>query len=106
MDNLLGDTTVPSAPNHFEERFTNTSEINVSFSPARKEADDMFRLEFFEYIDRFDRMMAGEDPSQMTPKTVRSYVDLFPDLDNETVIDAEKPGLVLRAQKAFYTSGR
>lgn len=106
LNNILPELTIPTAPNNFHERFAGTNEINLGFSPARKDEDNIFRLEFFEYIDRFDRMMAGEEPSQINLRTVHSYVDLFPDLDNETLLDASKTGLVLRKQKAFYTTGR
>ena len=47
----------PTAPNHFVERFASSGEINFSFRVANKDRDSIFRLEFYDYIDRFDRLM-------------------------------------------------
>jgi hypothetical protein len=45
-----------AAPNHFEETFATSNEINFSFRPANVLRDNLFRFEYYDYIDRFDRI--------------------------------------------------
>jgi hypothetical protein len=45
-----------AAPNHFEETFTVSNEINFSFEPAHPASDNFFRFQYFDYIDRFDKI--------------------------------------------------
>ena len=106
MDNLLSGVSVPTAPNAFEERFSVSGEINFRFSPARKETDDLFQLKFFDYIDRFDRLAAGETLSNISPGTTVSVVDLVPELSNEILLDASKPSILVQKQITFFQGGR
>lgn len=80
-----GESLRPTAPNHFMERFVASGEINFGFQPADTQTDTVFRMEFYDYIDRFDRLMSGQRWSGITPTTRVSYVDLVPELVNETV---------------------
>ena len=50
------DSRILAAPNYFEETFTTSNEINFSFRPANISQDSLFRLEYYDYIDRFDRI--------------------------------------------------
>lgn len=100
-----GETIRPTAPNHFTERFASSGEINFGFRPADQKTDTIFRMEFYDYIDRFDRLMSGQRWSQITPTTRVSYVDLVPELVNETVTNANTTGLVLQKPYAAYQRG-
>lgn len=92
----------PTAPNNFIERFTTSGEINFGFKPANKNTDSLFRLEFYDYIDRFDRLMKGESFDSITPPTRISYVDLVPELGNDAVTNANTTGLVYQKPYATY----
>lgn len=45
-----------SAPNHFEETFVTSNEIDFSFRPADPSSDNLFRFEYYDYVDRFDKI--------------------------------------------------
>jgi len=51
-----GSSKILSAPNHFEETFITSGEINFSFQPANYLSDNFFRFEYYDYIDRFDKI--------------------------------------------------
>lgn len=85
-----------AALNHFEETFVASNEINFSFQPANPVSDNAFRFEYYDYIDRFDRINAGENPLTISPKTSIHKVDLIPDLSAETVMDTTHVGFVGR----------
>lgn len=87
-------SVILSAPNHFEETFTTSNEINFSFRPASPLKDNIFRFEYYDYIDRFDRIDAGEAQKLVNPKTPLHIVDLIPDLSSETLMDSASTGLV------------
>jgi len=47
------------SPNYFEENFEPSSNIiTFSFNPANYKNDNKFRFEFYDYINRFDRINA------------------------------------------------
>lgn len=96
----------PTAPNHFYERFASSGEINFGFRPADAEKDTIHRLEFYDYIDRYDRLMDGQELPRISPSTRAAYVDLVPDLENDTVVSAETTGLVMMEPYAVYGDGR
>lgn len=83
-----------SAPNHFTETFVTSNEINFSFQPANSLEDNLFRLEYYDYIDRFDRIDSGELPISIQPKATIHKVDLIPNLPNETVFDTTHAGFI------------
>jgi hypothetical protein len=89
-----GSPRVLPAPNYFTETFTTSNEINFSFQGANPLTDNLFRLEYYDYIDRFDKINSGETPSSIQPKTTLHKVDLIPDLPNETVFDTTHTGFV------------
>lgn len=72
LADILDRKTDPSAPNSFEEDFVSSGQINFGFAPA-KSSDRKFRLEFYDYVDRFDRIARKED----VPSTLKRAVDLF-----------------------------
>lgn len=45
-----------AAPNHFEETFIASNEIDFSFRPANFLLDNLFRFEYYDYVDRFDKI--------------------------------------------------
>ncbi len=51
-----GTSRILSAPNHFEETFVTSNEIDFSFRPANPAKDNLFRFEYYDYIDRFDKI--------------------------------------------------
>ena len=51
-----GTSRILSAPNHFEETFVTSNEIDFSFRPANQAKDNLFRFEYYDYIDRFDKI--------------------------------------------------
>lgn len=85
---------VLAAPNHFEETFIASNEIDFSFRPANPLQDNFFRFEYYDYIDRFDKINSGEDPLSVSPKTAIHKVDLIPELQSETVFDTTHTGFV------------
>lgn len=96
---LLPKTKDPTAPNYFQEDFVSSNQINFSFAPA-KSTDRKFRLEFYDYVDRFDKIALGES----APSTPKRAVDLLADLRNETVVDASGTGLVTHKNAAWFDS--
>lgn len=95
-------TKILAAPNHFEETFVASNEINFSFQPANLVSDNVFRFEYYDYIDRFDRINAGENSLTISPKTAIHKVDLIPDLSAETVMDTAHVGFVGRNNIASF----
>lgn len=83
-----------AAPNHFEEVFTASNEIDFSFRPANPLSDNLFRFEYYDYIDRFDKIDSGEQQNAINPRTSIHKIDLIPDLSNETVSDTTQAGFV------------
>lgn len=79
------------APNYFHESFSNSNEIDFSFQPADPTNDSQFRLEYYDYIDRFDNVAAAdrgktsESGYPVKPPSTLHVVDLIPDLSLETV---------------------
>jgi len=51
-----GSSRILSAPNHFEETFITSGEIDFSFRPANPLSDNLFRFEYYDYVDRFDKI--------------------------------------------------
>jgi hypothetical protein len=104
LDDLLSENAAkPTAPNFFRESIVSSNQINFSFSPA-KETDRRFRLEFFDYVDRFDRLARGDANS--APPTPSRVVDLFADLRSETTTNASLTGAIIRSNVAFVRSGQ
>jgi hypothetical protein len=99
------ETLRPTAPNRFVERFVASGEINFSFRPADLVNDTIFRMEFYDYIDRFDLRMSGKDWKDIAPTTRVSYVDLVPEFTGETVTDASNTGIILQKPYAKYLQG-
>lgn len=93
-----------AAPNHFEETFIASNEIDFSFRPANILLDNLFRFEYYDYVDRFDKIHSGENPSSVYPKTPIHKVDLIPDLSSETVSDTTHTGFIGR--KNILSFGR
>lgn len=91
-----GVSKILSAPNHFEETFIASNEIDFSFRPANPLKDNFFRLEYYDYVDRFDKVHSEEDPLSLSPKTPIHKVDLIPELLSETVSDTTHTGFIGR----------
>ncbi len=66
----------------------------------------MFSLEFYEYIDRFDRIARGENIRTLETITRQFSVDLFADTGNDRIINSSIPGLVTRSQVAYFANTR
>lgn len=97
LGDVLPTVQAPTAPNFFKEDFASPKQINFSFSPAKPE-DRKFRLEFYDYVDRFDRIKVGSSG----PTTPKRAVDLFADLAPETVVDASGTGVVTHKNVAYF----
>lgn len=93
-----------AAPNHFEETFTTSNEINFSFEPSNSLSDNLMRFEYYDYIDRFDKIHSGENSLSITPETLIHKVDLIPDLSTETTTDTSQTWFVGR--KNIISFGR
>lgn len=48
------ETNIPFAPNYFEEIMPEANTINFRFASANKNKEKAFRLEYYDYIERFD----------------------------------------------------
>lgn len=90
----VGGQRILAAPNHFGETFVTSNEINFSFRPANFLLDNLFRFEYYDYINRFDRITSGENPLAITPTALVHKIDLIPDLSEETVSDTTQVGFV------------
>ncbi len=99
LSDLMANSKDPSAPNYFKEGFVSSNQINFSFSPA-KATDRKFRLEFYDYVDRFDRIVRGEDG----PTTPKRAVDLLTDMRDDTVVDASGTGVIVRKNAVWFDS--
>jgi hypothetical protein len=82
VTDILDDTLVPSAPNHFREEFAKSGEIQFDFMPASSN-DSFWALNLYNYIDRYARIRGGEPLPQVTPRTTVTRVDLVPDMSKE-----------------------
>ncbi|MBP9812037.1 hypothetical protein KBC86_01535, partial [Candidatus Gracilibacteria bacterium] len=94
-----------AAPNHFEETFVTSGEVDFSFRPANFSLDNLFRFEYYDYIDRFDRINSGETPRDIRPETPIHQVDLIPELLSETVVDTTQTGFVGRQNIVSFGRG-
>lgn len=99
LSDFLPESEDPSAPNYFKEGFVSSNEINFSFSPA-KSTDRKFRLEFYDYVDRFDRIVRGEEG----PPTPKRAVDMMSDMRDDTVTDASGTGVIVRKNAVWFDS--
>ena len=104
LDDIMGDRSTPSAPNYFNETVVSPDEIQFSFASANKDQDRKFRLEFYDYIERFDRLKDGANIETISPKTPLQTIDLFAD-DDRLVTDATKPGALISKTEAVYERG-
>ena len=93
------------APNFFQESFVASNEIDFSFSPANQAKDNLFRFEYYDYIDRFDKIASGEQAPQIAPTTSIHKTDLIPDLPSETVVDTSIQGFIIRKNIASFAGG-
>ncbi len=91
LEEVLKNISTPTAPNNFSEKFASSGEITFGFQPGNSKTDTIFGLDFYDYIDRYNRQMAGEVLPLIQPGTLVGRVDLVPDLPNETVQDTSKP---------------
>ncbi len=90
------------APNYLQESFIPSSNfINFSFSPANLKQDNKFRFEYYDYINRFDKISAWEIPKSITPETNINYIDLISDLSLETITEIST-WFVLRKNVATF----
>lgn len=105
MSSNDGVLRILAAPNYFEETFTASNEIDFSFRAANPLSDNLFRLEYSDYIDRFDRILSGENPLSIHPNTAAHKVDLIPELPNETVFDTTHTGFVGRKNTVSFGRG-
>lgn len=99
LSDFLPKSEEPSAPNYFKEGFVSSNEINFSFAPA-KNTDRKFRLEFYDYVDRFDRIIRGE----RGPTTPKRAVDMLADMRDDTVTDASGTGVIVRKNAVWFDS--
>lgn len=100
----LSDTTptVRSAPNYLEESFDSPNEINLSFRGANEQKDKKFRMEYFDYIDRFDRRESGESDSTAPAGMRRETIDMIADLSRETQVSDAFTGITLHDTIATF----
>lgn len=104
LEDVLGNYTAPTAPNYFNESVVGPDEIQFSFSPANKDENTKFRLEFYDYIERFDLLKNGANPDTLPTKAPLQTVDLFAD-DSRLTLDSSKPGAIIAKTEAVYTRG-
>lgn len=87
-----------AAPNFFKESFSSKNSVEFSFSPADIEKNNRFRLEHYDYIDRFDKTNNSYLANMwVTPFARLNYTDLIPDISNVSdVISESSTGYILR----------
>jgi hypothetical protein len=95
-------SALQSAPNYFEESFDSPNEINLSFRPGNEQKDKKFRMEYFDYIDRFDRRDNGEQEKSMLPKMRKEVIDMIASLSDETTVSDVFTGIVLHDTIATF----
>ncbi len=89
------DPVAAGAPENFSEDFATTGRINASFDAADIREEQRYRLEMYDYVDRFDRVKSGETPRSITPATARQYVDLVTRDDSALVTDSTRTGAII-----------
>ncbi len=68
------------APNYFKPKFGSLDSIEFSFNPGDIERNNRFRLEYYDYIDRFDKTNNKPISNEsIFPKAKLNYVDLVND---------------------------
>jgi hypothetical protein len=102
---VLGETIIPTAPNHFREQFAKSGEIQFDFAPANV-ADSFWALTLSNYIDRYARTRGGESLPQILPRTTTTRIDLIPSTIPELTEDTSRTGLIVKKPFGVYTTGR
>ncbi|MDD2487531.1 MAG: hypothetical protein PHS92_04120 [Candidatus Gracilibacteria bacterium] len=68
------------APNHFIPSFNSQDSIEFSFSPGDQENNSRFRLEFYDYINRFDNTNNDNSKNEpIFPYSRLYYIDMIAD---------------------------
>ncbi|EKE29579.1 MAG: hypothetical protein ACD_2C00141G0001 [uncultured bacterium (gcode 4)] len=92
--------SVPLAPNFFQELTTSSNNINFNFIPSNRDKDNSFRLEYYDYINRFDTT----DNQKQFNKSIFPYarlnlVDLVTNMRDENILTT-KPWLIVKSNFA------
>ncbi|MDD2566021.1 MAG: VCBS repeat-containing protein [Candidatus Gracilibacteria bacterium] len=96
---------IPLAPNFFEEVIASSNSINFKFSPANPDKQNSFRLEYYDYIDRFDRTNNKKTNNiSVNPYSQLNFVDMVTTMSDEYIIDTPK-GLIQKNNFATLDSG-
>lgn len=89
------DNIMPFAPNYFEETIPSAGSINFKFASANRNQEKSFRLEYYDYIERFDFTNNVRWYNKwVNPYARMNLVDLV--TTNVNSISEEKDGLTIR----------
>jgi len=79
------------APNFFDEVVATSNAINFKFSAANPEKQNSFRLEYYDYIDRFDKTNNLKDNNiGLSPYSRLNFVDMVANMDDGYIIETPK----------------
>jgi len=88
--------TMPFAPNYFEETMPTANNINFQFASANRDKEKSFRLEFYDYIERFDATNNTRWRNKwISPFARLNLVDMVTSNINDDVVE-NKDGLNIK----------
>ncbi len=86
---------VPFAPNFFTEISSKSNTVNFWFSPANYLKNKSFRLEYHDYLDRFDRTNNLKINNKgMEPISRLNFVDMVTNMEEENISKANERYMV------------
>lgn len=102
LDN--SDSKLPFALNYFKEIISESNRINFRFSSPNWKKQNSFRLEYYDYIDRFDKTnnkVIKNEP--INPSTHINYVDMITNSEDHLIIET-KDRIIIKDNFAYLDS--
>lgn len=98
-------TVMPFAPNYFEETLPTANSINFKFASANRDAEKSFRLEFYDYIERFDATNNVRWANKwLSPFARLNLVDMVTSSAEDNIIET-RDGLTIKNNFATIDAG-
>jgi hypothetical protein len=84
------------APNFFQELIASSNNINFNFKPAYPDTQSSFRLEYYDYINRFDQTNNQKIFNKgIFPYARMNLIDMVTTMNNDYILST-KPGLIIK----------
>lgn len=91
------------APNFFKEDISIPWAINFSFQWANKNSEDMYRLEYYDYIERFDLTNNQKDlNTKINPFSRLNFVDMFVEDSDINILNNTSDYIIRKNRATFW----